>query len=198
MNGYETTRRIRNNFTSPKKDVPVIALTASVIRSDLDKCRTAGMDDYVPKPFKPAQLFKAIATLTKREMKFTTSKASFRRTEQLTASQHVDLTYLQDFCEGDKTKMQKYIRIFLESVPVFISKLNVAMTAFDPEEIASQVHGFKTKFIMMGMERARLLAAQLEADCRTEIPSEADIHANTTTLIKMVLAAETELKINYI
>lgn len=198
MNGYEATQQIRNNFASPKKDVPVIALTASVIRSDLDKCRAAGMDDYVPKPFKPAQLFKAVAALTKREIKFTTGKVSSKAAEQHTGSQHIDLTYLQNFCEGDKVKMKKYIRIFLDSVPVFISKLNVAMTEFDAGEIASQVHGFKTKFVMMGMEEARILAAQLEADSRTERPEQAAILTNTTTLIKMILAAEKELKINYI
>lgn len=198
MNGYEATRQIRNNFALPKKNVPVIALTASVIRSDLDKCRMAGMDDYVPKPFKAVQLFTAIATLTKRDIKFTKNKESFRNTEETAASQHVDLSYLQDFCEGDTAKMQKYIRIFLDSAPVFISNLNVALAEFDAKEIASQVHGFKTKFIMMGMEGARVLGAQLETDCRTESLEQAGIHKNTTILIKMVMSAETELKIRYI
>ena len=182
MNGYEATQQIRNNFASPKKNVPIIALTASVIRSDLDKCRKAGMNDYVPKPFKPVQLFTAIAILANREIKYIKSKAAVQKNEQLTVSPHIDLTFLDNFCEGNRAKMKKYILIFLDSVPVFISKLNVAMTEFDAEEIASQVHGFKTKFAMMGMEQARLLGTQLEADCRAELPEKTVVQASTKTI----------------
>jgi CheY-like chemotaxis protein len=53
MDGYEATRFIRNNL---KKDIPIVALTASVIRGDLDKCTQAGMNGYIPKPFKRAEL----------------------------------------------------------------------------------------------------------------------------------------------
>ena len=57
MDGYEATRFIRNNL---KMDIPVIALTASVIRSDLDKCTDAGMNGYVPKPFERGDLLREL------------------------------------------------------------------------------------------------------------------------------------------
>ncbi len=44
MNGYEATWYIREKFDFPKNLTPIIALTASVIRSDLDKCLAAGMN----------------------------------------------------------------------------------------------------------------------------------------------------------
>jgi CheY-like chemotaxis protein len=53
MDGYEATKFIRNEL---KIKIPIIALTASVIRGDLDKCTAAGMDGYIPKPFKRAEL----------------------------------------------------------------------------------------------------------------------------------------------
>ena len=53
MDGYEATRFIRNNL---KLNIPIVALTASVIRGDLDKCTDAGMNGYIPKPFKRAEL----------------------------------------------------------------------------------------------------------------------------------------------
>jgi len=56
MDGYEAAQYIREHLDSPNNKVPVIALTASVIKSDLDKCREAGMNDYVPKPFMVSQL----------------------------------------------------------------------------------------------------------------------------------------------
>ncbi|MEZ4549712.1 MAG: response regulator [Desulfobacterales bacterium] len=57
MGGYEATRRIRANTTgtiSPK--LPIIALTASALAEDKEKCLAAGMNDYIPKPVKPQEL----------------------------------------------------------------------------------------------------------------------------------------------
>ncbi|MBL0071706.1 MAG: response regulator [Bacteroidetes bacterium] len=52
MDGYEATRVIRDLQSMARNHtIPILALTASVIRSDLDKCRAAGMNDYVPKTF---------------------------------------------------------------------------------------------------------------------------------------------------
>ena len=53
MDGYEATRIIRNEL---KMNIPIVALTASVIRGDLDKCIKAGMNGYIPKPFKHTEL----------------------------------------------------------------------------------------------------------------------------------------------
>lgn len=51
IDGLDASRIIRKEFSSPKKDVIILALTASVIRSDLDECTKAGMNSYIPKPF---------------------------------------------------------------------------------------------------------------------------------------------------
>lgn len=49
MDGYETTRRIRNR-TDTVARIPIIAMTALVDNSDRNKCLNAGMDDFVVKP----------------------------------------------------------------------------------------------------------------------------------------------------
>jgi CheY-like chemotaxis protein len=59
-NGFESTQYIRSQFASPKNDIPIIALTASVLRTDLDKCRQAGMNSYIAKPFTASQLINGI------------------------------------------------------------------------------------------------------------------------------------------
>ncbi len=58
MDGYETTRKIRD--ISEHKRVPIIALTANVFKGDLDKCVQAGMNGFVLKPYKPNDLFVAL------------------------------------------------------------------------------------------------------------------------------------------
>ena len=55
MDGHEATKEIRK-MKGHKKDTPIIAMTASVIKSEVDKCFESGMNDYVPKPFETMEL----------------------------------------------------------------------------------------------------------------------------------------------
>ena len=59
MDGYETTKAIRL-MNSAMRDVPVIALTANATKADVEKCMTAGMNDYLPKPFTPDDLYRKL------------------------------------------------------------------------------------------------------------------------------------------
>jgi CheY-like chemotaxis protein len=47
MNGFKATEHIRSII---KSDIPIIALTADVTTVDLEKCKAAGMNDYIAKP----------------------------------------------------------------------------------------------------------------------------------------------------
>jgi CheY-like chemotaxis protein len=59
MDGYQATRTIRA-LPDAKARVPIIALTANVMKAEVDRCMEAGMDAFVPKPFKREELMGAI------------------------------------------------------------------------------------------------------------------------------------------
>ena len=65
LDGYETARRIRAGAV-PGLDprVPIIALTASATAEDRQKCLAAGMDDFISKPVRPAEVAEALRRLT--------------------------------------------------------------------------------------------------------------------------------------
>ncbi|HOE42288.1 MAG TPA: ATP-binding protein [Rhodoferax sp.] len=57
MNGLEATLRIRLNETaSGRPRVRIVAMTAFAVQSEVDQCFSAGMDDFVAKPFTPDDL----------------------------------------------------------------------------------------------------------------------------------------------
>ena len=51
LDGYRTTEAIRRDFPEPKKSIPIIAMTASALKGEVERCFTAGMNDYISKPF---------------------------------------------------------------------------------------------------------------------------------------------------
>ncbi len=58
LNGYDATREIRRREedSAAAKRTPVIAITADLMQSNRHRCLSAGMDDYVTKPFTEQQL----------------------------------------------------------------------------------------------------------------------------------------------
>ncbi|MGF6691402.1 signal transduction histidine kinase/CheY-like chemotaxis protein [Metapseudomonas resinovorans] len=60
MDGYEATRRIRQSGRWP--DLPIIALTANALPDERERCRAAGMDDYLAKPFRREELVALLDT----------------------------------------------------------------------------------------------------------------------------------------
>ena len=62
MNGFEATNAIRN-LDSEKAHTPIIAMTANVLKEEVDLCYQAGMDDFIGKPFDTNELLQKIYNL---------------------------------------------------------------------------------------------------------------------------------------
>ena len=67
LDGYETTLEIRRRERISGKHMPIIAMTANALEGDRDRCLSVGMDDYVRKPVKPAELWTALHTWSERQ-----------------------------------------------------------------------------------------------------------------------------------
>jgi len=63
MDGLEATRAIRERESDSTLRIPIIAMTANAMKGDREDCLKAGMNGYVSKPFRKAELLDAFLPL---------------------------------------------------------------------------------------------------------------------------------------
>jgi signal transduction histidine kinase/CheY-like chemotaxis protein len=63
MDGFETTRRIREAERATGRHLPILAMTAHAMIGDEERCLIAGMDGYLPKPIDVRELFRILDDL---------------------------------------------------------------------------------------------------------------------------------------
>ncbi|MDP4198369.1 MAG: ATP-binding protein [Bacteroidota bacterium] len=193
MDGIEATKHIRARLPRSKKDVPIIALTASVIKSEIDRCFAAGMNDYVPKPFKRDELLRVLVKYFKRSSVPSPAAAApianghaDEAREAVTLSGGAqptpmrngmndmqpaagpaltDLSTLRDITGGDENQLKKYIKMFLDGVPPQLESIRVALEANDFAATKRQIHAMKPHLKFMGMKHTAGFAESIEQLC---------------------------------
>ncbi|MES2703524.1 MAG: tetratricopeptide repeat protein [Bacteroidota bacterium] len=186
MNGLEATAYIRNRMPAPKKSVPIIALTASLLRGDTEMCMAAGMNACMTKPFKAWQLIAALAEATKGGPVISGAQRHEEMSQGDEETQDEDgkvtnLAYLRGFCDGDAARMKKFVAIYIAAVPQLQAGINTALAAGDLRTVAGQIHAFKPKWMMMGMKQSAKLGSGIEKLC-TENAEVAEIRELVTQL----------------
>ena len=68
MDGIEATQIIRAKTETYYKELPIIALTASMLSSERAEIENAGMNDFILKPFDPKNLFEKLSAYGKTEV----------------------------------------------------------------------------------------------------------------------------------
>lgn len=65
MGGIEATEMIRAQEDAYFKQLPIIALTASILTSEREEIERCGMNDFILKPFDPQKLFEKLSAYQK-------------------------------------------------------------------------------------------------------------------------------------
>ncbi|OIW27385.1 hsp90-like protein [Coniochaeta ligniaria NRRL 30616] len=88
LDGYEATKLLRNDPIEAVRKILVIAMTASAIQGDREKCLAAGMNDYLAKPVRSDVLKKKLETYLGVQVGFSNQNKSLPVSVVLNNSQH--------------------------------------------------------------------------------------------------------------
>ncbi len=160
MNGYEATRQIREQGLK----VPVIAVTANALRGEQEKCFKAGMNDFLPKPFKNRDLVPVLKNWLKPQ-----------------GSKDVEeLEVLEDEEESDVDE-KKPVFDFNEAMDTFMDDRELLISLLEPylEQLEGQLTGLRAPGALEDMEHIRELAHSIKGSSRNlsmlELGDEAEV-----------------------
>jgi CheY-like chemotaxis protein/HPt (histidine-containing phosphotransfer) domain-containing protein len=157
LDGYGATAQLRVR-EGDHRHTPVIALTASAMQSDKDRCLAAGMDDYLAKPVRAVQLGQVLARWTSSD-----------HGAGLATGPAVDrgvLSALIAELGGDAEVRETLVRSYLEEGTAQIPELSAAAASDDRVSVRRIAHHLRSSSAVLGAVPLAELLRSLEDDAR--------------------------------
>jgi len=164
MDGFEATRRIREFESSAgRPQIPIIAMTAHAMKGDRERCLEAGMNGYVSKPVRSAELSRTIAQFVRGELS-SASEAPVPPPHLLREPlpARVDWSVALENTAGDRELLLTVASAALEEWPLLSTQLREAIEQQDHPTVRRVAHTFKSAFRTFGAADAYQLAERLE------------------------------------
>jgi PAS domain S-box-containing protein len=156
MDGFEATKAIRASAT-PKNQVPIIALTANATPKDIEQCLASGMNDCIPKPFTPEDLYNKLV-----RFKSGSKKSSEHKSKSIPLQKIVDLAYLRNISNNNQKFIDDMIGTFLESIPKSIQEIKMNTATAQWAALARALHKVKPSLTLIGLHSCKKKALMLE------------------------------------
>ena len=80
----------------------------------------------------------------------------------------VDLAFLERFCQGDRSRMAKYIRLYLAEAPALFAELQQAADDQNAAQVAASAHDLRPMMHQMGAQRLMDVLTTLEERAKEE------------------------------
>jgi PAS domain S-box-containing protein len=162
MGGVEATGRILERWAEQERPW-VVAMTAEAMQGDREAFLAAGMNDYVAKPVRPAELIAAIHRTPRR-------KAPEAPASGDGAGAAVDAAVLARLAEsmgGDEAFVAELVEQFVSDSPALLAAARRGLETGDAEQVRRAAHTLKSNAATMGAgelaDRSRTLELAAKA-----------------------------------
>jgi hypothetical protein len=162
MDGLAASRAIRE-LGSEKGRVPIIAMTANGFKEDIERCREAGMDAHLSKPFDLSRLQAILDGIDggtfRTEMPFAPA------VEETDIVDDEQLKTLREIF-GTDDQVAEMLRQYLTNAAELVARLEEAAVRSDGESLMHLAHDLKSVSGNFGAKAMFLPAAAIELACR--------------------------------
>jgi hypothetical protein len=180
MDGLEATRRIRQYEAGSDGHIPIIAMTAHAMKGDRQTCLDAGMDDYLSKPVRKRELYRALGTLcTASEVPIDDPPTERSEAASDGSDAIIDWDAASEILGGDHDFHCKQIRKAVREIHALLPKLDDAIKTRDGEparRIASSVKAAARSIVATRTSQAAATVEDAVADRDFEAASHSMSH----------------------
>jgi len=160
MDGMQATGRIRELEAVQGGRVPIVAMTAYARREDRERCREAGMDDFISKPYKQGDI---LALLNRAAGSGGTEPAQGVSPEEAPRRRETfDRAGLLDRLGGQQEAVPQLLALFIESMERDLPLLEQAAASEDAEALAAKAHALKGMAGTIGADGMQAISRKLE------------------------------------
>ncbi|MCF6282879.1 MAG: PAS domain S-box protein [Candidatus Polarisedimenticolaceae bacterium] len=188
MDGYLTTKKIREMEQGQSRHVPIIALTADAQQSNEKRCFDSGMDDYLSKPFN-------VSELRNKLLRWLGDAESVTDSSDEQGQTAIDEATTSDLRKALGDDFVEVIDAFLESMPTIFSDMERAKQPYDAEAMYRHAHSMKSCSANVGAVHLSALAIQFEQEIDSS--TIVDFDGKFTQFQQAFESAKTELIAQY-
>jgi two-component system sensor histidine kinase/response regulator len=182
LDGYATVQAIRS-LEGQNRQAVVIAMTANDCEGEQEKCLSAGMNDFLNKPFGEAELIEklkrwsyvltpeAIADLETE----TVGEAKGGVTPELAIKVGLDLDRFDRITRGNGVFQQQVLQLFLQDTRKNLALLKTALFAQDLKTLEHKAHQIKGASANVGIKIIQTLVEQMEEQLQQGSLAEIDV-----------------------
>ncbi|WP_299699578.1 PAS domain S-box protein [uncultured Pontibacter sp.] len=172
MSGIDATLHIRAMEDESKSGIPIIALTANALKGDAEKYLSAGMNDYLSKPFESETLYAKIAALVP-ERKVAVIAHEPLPSEQLSdavgfSEPLYSMEVIRKMSHNNEAFMNRARQLFADTVPKTVQDMQAAADRQDWKTVSALAHKVKSTIDTMKIDSLKETVRFVESNAKQE------------------------------
>ncbi|MFN8250900.1 MAG: PAS domain S-box protein [Ferruginibacter sp.] len=189
MDGLEATAIIREHIN---KEIPVIALTANAIKGESERCKQAGMNDFLSKPFEEEDLIQILCHWLSGNGGESNNTSMTTTDTKKAAEKLYDLSSLSRISQGNNAFIKKMVGLFSQQVPQSVQEMKDALEKKEFEKLRSIAHKIKPAIDNMGISSLHKVIRDIEKNA-AESPDIFFLSDHVATTEKVITAVTEQL-----